>query len=230
MEAKVKTNTEKIKAKKKFRKIIKLSLLALSLILVISYVVVSILYNSGNFTVTLDKNLYSKRSLIIYDDPNYKVYRSELYVTSLEYFDNISYKWLPTNLEDTNGSHNGENYVAYTFYIENTGDDVTDYWAEIFVDDVIKNLDGAIRLRLYKNGEYVTYAKIGDNGMPEKETTPFKSDEIITQQHEQNFKPGDINKYTIVIWLEGNDSDCNDNILGGEIKMHMEFNSEITKK
>ena len=29
------------------------------------------------------------------------------------------------------------------------------------------------------------------------------------------------------MWVEGSDLDCTDNILGGEIKMHMQFNSEF---
>lgn len=28
------------------------------------------------------------------------------------------------------------------------------------------------------------------------------------------------------MWLEGNDPECTDNILGGEFKAHMQFNSE----
>ena len=40
------------------------------------------------------------------------------------------------------------------------------------------------------------------------------------------YKKGDIDKFTIVIWLEGDDPDCVDNILGGEIKMHMEIREE----
>ena len=33
-------------------------------------------------------------------------------------------------------------------------------------------------------------------------------------------------KFTVVIWLEGDDPDCVDSILGGEIKMHMEIREE----
>ena len=40
----------------------------------------------------------------------------------------------------------------------------------------------------------------------------------------------DIDKYTIVMWVEGSDLDCTDNILGGEIKVHMEFNSEFKEE
>ena len=37
--------------------------------------------------------------------------------------DNISIDWIPKNIDtESNGSHNGENYIAYTFYIENEGE------------------------------------------------------------------------------------------------------------
>ena len=49
---------------------------------------------------------------------------------------------------------------------------------------------------------------------------------MVVKEHVDNFKPGDINKYTIVLWIEGSDPECTDNILGGEFKVHMDFNSE----
>jgi len=221
---------DRLKRRKLFLKILRIVLLVLTLILLISYIVMRIIYNNGNFSITLDKNLYFDNGIIIYDDEDYKVYRSELYAASVNYFDNISHKWLPNNLDEGKGSHNGDNYIAYTFFIENTGEEITDYWSEILIDDVIKNVDEAIRVRVYKNGEYVTYAKMSSNGKPEKDTIPFVSDELVVREHAENFKPGDVNKYTIVIWLEGGDIDCTDNILGGEIKMHMEFNSEFIEE
>ena len=30
-------------------------------------------------------------------------------------------------------------------------------------------------------------------------------------------------KYTIIVWLEGNDPDCTDDIIGGEFKIDMEM-------
>ena len=39
-------------------------------------------------------------------------------------------------------------------------------------------------------------------------------------------KPGDVDKYTIVIFLEGDDPDCLNNLIGGEIKMHMDITEE----
>ncbi|MDD3187236.1 MAG: hypothetical protein PHD02_02035 [Bacilli bacterium] len=219
----------KVKRKKKFVRTIKIILTVLLLLLLLMYIVVGIVYNGGNFSITLDKNLYLKNNIVIYDDSNYKVFRTELYAKTLDKLDNISYKWLPNDLDSSDGgSHNGDNYVAYTFFIENMGDMTSDYWSQIVIDDSIKNLDEAIRIRVYKNGEYVTYAKLGIDGNPEKDTVAFlDGDDAVARDHVESFMPGDINKYTIVIWLEGTDPECTDNILGGEIKIHMEFNSEF---
>jgi hypothetical protein len=35
------------------------------------------------------------------------------------------------------------------------------------------------------------------------------------------FEVGKIDKYTVVIWLEGDDPECIDDILGGEMKLKM---------
>lgn len=230
MNSKFAVNTEKIKREKKIKRIVKILLLIMLLILVLLYFVFGIVYNSGNFSITLDKNLYFERGLIIYDDPDYKVYRSELFALPPSSFAEISYKWLPEDLYNYEGEHNGRNYLAYSFYVENIGDTIADYWSEIIVDDVIKNVDEAVRIRIYKNDDYVTYAKLSNTGAPEKETTPFTSDTLVTSDHVENFKPGDKIKYTVVLWLEGSDPECNDNVLGGEFKVHMEFNSEFVEK
>ena len=42
----------------------------------------------------------------------------------------------------------------------------------------------------------------------------------------ENFKVGDIDKYTVVIWVEGDDPECKNDLIGGEIKMHMTLTEE----
>ena len=184
MEKKVTLSSEKIKREKKIRKFFKIFLLCLLLLLIIIYFLVGIIYNSGNFSITLDKNLYFERQLIIYDDPDYKVFRSELHAKGPDVFDNISYKWLPNDMTNPLGEHNGDNYLAYTFCIENRGEKIVDYWYEVLVDDVIKNVDEAVRIRIYKNEDFLTYAKKSAlTGLPENGTKPFDSDEMVTFDH-----------------------------------------------
>ena len=231
MHSELTLKSKKLKHEKKVRKIFMLVLIILMLLLLLAYFVVGIIYNSGNFSITLDGNLYFEKGLIIYDDFNYKVYRTELYAEAPKTFDNIYYKWLPDDLHDFDGgSHNGKNYLAYTFYIENTGEQTSDYWTELVIDDVIKNVDDAVRIRVYRDGQSVTYAKRSTNGAAEPDTVPFESDELIVREHIINFSPGSISKYTIVLWIEGSDPECTDNILGGEFKVHMDFKSENTEE
>ncbi len=228
----IENSVDKIKRKKFITKIMKLALLIIIALVLVSYAVMSIVYNSGNFSITLDRNTFREKGLVIYSDPEYKVYQSELLADSPESFDNISYQWLPADLheyEGGDGTHNGRNYMAYTFYIENIGSEVVDYWTEVIVYDVIRNVDEAARLRVYKDGEFITYAKIGNDGEPERETVPFENDETVVREHVENFAPGDISKYTVVMWLEGSDPECTDSILGGEIKFQMNFISELTE-
>ncbi len=230
MKKEIVTSANQIRRKKKIVKSLKFLLLIILLLLLIIYIIFNIIYSNGTFCVNLDRDLYTKNGIIIYDDPDYKVFRSELRAETMDFIDNISSKWLPNNLNDrSNGSHNGENFIAYTFYIENLGQEIADYWSEIIIDDVIKNVDEAIRIRVYKNGEETTYAKISRNGTPEKDTVAFTSDTIVASDHVENFAPNALDKYTIVLWLEGTDPECTDNILGGEFKVHLDFKSEIIK-
>ena len=224
MESKFTKTTDKLKKEKKLKKKFKLAVILLLLLLLILYFVIGIVYNSGNFSITLDKNLYLDNGIIIYDDFQYKVYRTELLAKAPETFNSIKEIWLPEEIKDyEGGSHNGDSYLVYTFYIENTGDEIAGYTREVIIDDVIKNVDAAIRVRIYKNGEYQTYAKLSSEGEVESNTVPFIDDEIIMSEDVTNFKPNDIDKYTIVLWIEGEDPDCTDNILGGEFKVRMNF-------
>ena len=80
---------------------------------------------------------------------------------------------------------------------------------------------------IYFNGNKSVYAKVNSyTKEPEKDTFPFFNESTAVLEQRKDFKPGDIDKFTVVIWLEGDDEDCTDNILGGEIKMHMEIREE----
>lgn len=226
MDGQIRLSASRLRRRKKIFKISCLLLLILSIIIVLVYLAVSFVYNGYYFAITLDKDLYLRNKVVIYDDPNYKVYRSKIYVESMDFFDDISEKWLPNNLDETNGSHNGESYLAYTFFIENLGDEVVHYYDELIIDDVIKNLDEAIRFRIYIDGTPTVYAKKSPvTGEPEVGTTAFVDEETVYREKVENFSPGEIHRYTIVMWIEGNDLECTNNILGGEIKVHYDFKS-----
>ena len=225
---------DSVKKKKVLSRVIKLSLLLLLLFLSLLYIILRIIYNEGKFTVILDSNKTLESGLAIFDSLNNSHGKRKLEATPVKFMDNISYKWLPDNVDkEADGSHNGQNYIAYSFYIENQGNQELHYWYEVIVQDVIKHVDEAIRIRIYRNGEPITYAKPSSLGGAEPGTEPFKNvengyskDTTIILEEVKDFKPDDLDRYTIVVWLEGDDPECTDDLIGGEIKMYMKITEE----
>ena len=80
---------------------------------------------------------------------------------------------------------------------------------------------------MYLNDTKTVYAKLNsETGEPEQDTKPFYNIECVMLEERKDFKVGDIDKYTIVVWIEGDDPDCVNALLGGEIKMHMDIKEE----
>ena len=65
MNGEIKTNADKVQRRRKIIKYSKLALLIIFLSLLLAYVVVGVIYNNGNFSITLDKNLYYDKNLIV---------------------------------------------------------------------------------------------------------------------------------------------------------------------
>ena len=221
---------DKIKNWHKLGRILKLSLLLLLLLLLIVYIVLRVKFHEGSFVVNLKSNESLESGLAIYESLNDRTGKRVLKAENIQFMDNITYAWLPENIDtEGEGSHNGDNYIAYTFYIENQGDLVFNYWYSITIDDVIQNVVEAARIIIYLNGEQTIYAKgnIIDRE-PEKGTTKFRDDEdgTIILQERQYLNPGDIDRMTVVVYLEGNDPECINDLLGGELRMHMDITEE----
>ena len=224
----VKVTAEELKRRKKRNKIAKIALVVIILLLTVTYFILGIIYNGGRFTITLDPEFSTKSGIVLYDNLQRKNKVNRLYAKNIDFMDNISVNWLPDNLDSaSDGPHNGDNYIAYTFYLANEGPEEIHYWVECYIDDVIKNVDEAVRVMIYLNGEKTIYAKKNLlTGLAEKGTDTFYSDDLAVLRQRKNFKPGDVDKYTVVIWLEGDDPDCVDALIGGEIKMHMDITEE----
>ena len=199
----------------------------MTLFLIIIYFLLISFYEGGNFTISLDPSFAQKSGLVMFESEENDDKRI-LKATPADFIDNISIKWLPSDInKQGTGSHNGENYFAYSFFIKNKGSETVHYWYEIIIDDVIKNADEAIRVIIYRNDDRKVYAKINSKtGEPEEGTTSFYSEKEVAVEQRQDFKPGEVDKFTIVVFVEGDDPDCLDNIIGGEMKMHMDITEE----
>ena len=200
----------------------------MTLFLIIIYFILRVFLETGDFTISLDQEFAKSEGIIMYENSSNKVDRRILKAQKVEFMDNISVKWLPQDIDKTGeGAHNGDNYLAYTFYLENKGAETVNYWYEVKIDEVIKNVDEAVRIAIYRNGERTIYAKPNSRtGEAEDGTTKFYSASSVCVEPRRDFKPGDIDRFTIVIFIEGDDPECQDNLIGGEMKMHMDITQE----
>lgn len=225
---KIKLRSEKIEIRDKKLKYLKTGLFVCVLFLIVLYLLLSLVYSEGKFTINLDKNFSDRTGIIIYENSKEKIPKLILEAKQTGFMDNISMNWISKNINnESDGSHNGTNYIAYTFYVENRGSKAVDYWYMIPIYDIVKNVDDAVRIMVYRNDDKKVYAKIGKEGNPEKDTIPFYSNDIVALEQRKDLEPAQIDKYTIVVWLEGDDPDCIDSILGGQLKLKMEFNQEF---
>lgn len=184
--------------------------------------------NMGNFTINLNRLELFRRGVAIADNGDFNNATARLAADALDNGTNIAAEDLPDNLDDIDGSHNGKNYVAYTFYIRNAGKTDLGYSAKLKVVSASKGVEKAARVRVYRNGEPTTYAAAAADGNPEPNTEPFASKDVVTTISHNNFRVGDVDKYTVVIWLDGDDPECVDKIIGGAVEFGFDFDSSET--
>lgn len=186
----------------------------------------SYFYNKyGSFTIKVNKYDMVNQGLSLSEYPVFEKTISTLNADILYDMTNISGNDIPDNVDMVNGCHNGENYIAYTFYLHNAGNDTITYESDISIDNVTKGVDEAIRVAVYKNGEKTVYGKTkaDGSGIESDCDREFSSATKVMHEKRETFEPQSKDKYTVIMWLEGNDPECLDDIVGGTIKLVMNF-------
>lgn len=210
------------------------------------YGIISFL-NYNNFQVLIDKegmNILSLSNRLDFTNPS-----EVLALGGPKYMDNITlmdiYYLLPEfeAHEGSYGEADTSKYIAATFYLKNITDKDRIYREAVVISDITKNVDDALRVMIVRDGERTVYAKPKPDQTPEevvpgqfftKEGIPdirgevWMSEPFISPRHVcyntgLPLAAGQVVKYTVVIWLEGWDEECVDAILGGTIKLELQF-------
>lgn len=211
-----------IKRYRTWMKILPISVSILTLILIMTYIVAALYSKYGSYTVMVSKYDHVKFALTLSETPDFTTPTARLNAKANQDITNISVNDLPLDLDNINGEHSGKNYVAYTYYMKNAGTGAVDVEYMIYIANMTQEIEKAVRVRLYVNGEYTDYARTRTDGRgPEPNTTEFLTETIIVRKQINSYKPNEIVKFTVVIWLEGDDPDCVDSIIGGQFKIDM---------
>lgn len=240
--SRIKLTADDVKKTRRYQRAIPPFIGAILVLLVLVYILSLLFSRYGSFTIAVKDYGDRDYALALCENDEFKTTSSRLVAQEIRDADNITYTELPSDLNDVNGSHNGKNYLAYTFYVKNIGKNDCNYKYSLLITRATVGIDAAVRVRVYYNSNYykkatdtydyssayVDYAKpkTGGNGLPEvdpgnRTMTNFLTNDVIVEKQINDFHSGDIAKVTVVIWLEGEDPDCTDDVLGGQFKTDM---------
>ena len=218
----LKRTAKEIKNYRVRMKMLSILLALLVTVTAVVYVASALYEQSGSFTVRVNKYEMQKYGLTLSESREMVRPTAHLNAKIAEKLTNIAGETIDANVDMIDGQHNGRDYIAYTFYVQNAGETAVSYDYSVNLAGVTNALDEAIRLRLYIDGESVTYAKTKSDGTgAEPGTVEFHSATVVTQGRIEDFEPQEKTKFTVVIWIEGNDPDCIDWLIGGKMKFDM---------
>lgn len=226
----VKTSSKKINKREALIRILTIILIIL-LLLLFGLFACSTYITSGNFTVTTNADAYNA-GIALSETSDFANPERILEGSKFENMREGTYPLLPSDVDKYEGSKNfltedGMYYFSYSFYVKNTGTDDAGYNAKLNIDSVTQGADEAVRVMVIVNGSGTVYAKpqLGTNSVLEEYAEKnFVSNRLVASVANENFKAGDMDKITVVIWFEGDDPECVDDILEGEIKFSMDIN------
>ena len=204
--------------------------------------------NSGNFVMTIDDDGF-KRGLVLCDSSEFTTHSQYLSASPVVDVMDTTYgiieEELPLILQtDADYTDNKSRYLAYTFYVKNTGVENTLLYYKLSITDESRDLSKALRVLIVADGVVVDKDALNEiesessrfymapdsveHNYPSYMPTPiyFISDDVVCSERVENLRPEQSKKFTIVMWLEGEDPECNSNLYGAKIKMSLEFSVE----
>jgi len=190
--------------------------------------------DTGNFVMSVDYDAFN-RGIILSETKTLENQSSRLMTEPIEDAQDITYNWLQIEqVEETDGNYVDPDidYMAYTFYLQNNGLETVDVIYSIRITEITKDLDKAIRVMIIEDGVQTIYQSPDEADemgnmpvyavdLPDSEL--FVDDYTIARTTINRFTPQQVKKFSILMWIEGEDPDTTDDIAGGSIKMQMSF-------
>ena len=200
-------------------------LMGLLLLIAVLFIIAFMQEKMGNFTINLNRLELYRKGISIASDGDFTEPTARLTAHTVQDATNITLEDLQKDIDEIDGDHNGKNYMAYTYYVRNAGKEDLAYNAIVTLDSCAKGAEEAVRVAVWKNGEQVVYAEPAKNGQAEEGCVNFEAHDIVCSYTEEKFLIGNVDKYTIAIWMEGEDPECVDAIVGGSVEFSMNIDA-----
>ena len=200
--------------------------------------------NVGSFVISL-RQPSNDKSLMLSIDEDMSNQVSRLNANPLADATDTEYCVIDKNIDNNLGEKHQKNavgqdiYFAYSFYLINAGKTTTNYLMSFNIQTATRRIDSILRVMIIEDGVKTIYAKAredeGHIGEPTENvdrstgevvktlTTPFLDDRSIIKKEYHDFDKGDVKKYTIVMWLDGWDLESDNSMLGGALRLNLDF-------
>ena len=231
--------------RKKLTKRLILAVIALIIVaLLITWLISYILLNGGSFTVKVDNGQLADDVLVIGRAPDLSDSSDMISTPAKQDMDFTSYRLLPayaSHLVDDDPL-----YIHSRFYLKNDSENaVLNYRYTIELSGATNGIEKAARIMVIRSDAdgneqaRKIYAMPRDDGSNERisyvydendvlienkftaEATPFVSEAIAVNEEIKELEPGTVQRYDVVIWLEGTDPEGNDAIANSRVKYLM---------
>jgi len=248
------------------------TLIILSGMLAVLYVVAAFYSGKGEFVISLDPPM-ADEGFQLSETADFGNPSIQLVGYAIASADNINIKDISKSVMDVDGSHNDNNCVIYTYYVKNQTIENKTYQYSLKIQSASNGVEDAAWVMVFQNEKQNIYAKENINNHPEcqysqfdypfteyaenrneqvqilsddnpgyimsddikrrefktingvyqLQAIPFFSEDTVCSRERLDIKPGEVDKYTVIVWLEGEDPDCVDSILGGHIELSMKL-------
>ncbi len=215
------------------------------------FLVSAISEEAGAFTINLTASML-KAGFILSETQDFQREEARLFSQEIQNVNNITLEDISRNVDNIDGPHNENSYIAYTFYIKNIGQETASYAYYLNLDSFTKGVGEAIWVMLFEDGRQAIYAMESKDGNAEElygfwsppfgdeaysydeqyyeedgryglKTISFVDKKTVMQGLVEDVEVGEAHKYTVVIWVEGYDPECTNDIFGGYAKLSMAF-------
>ncbi len=197
-----------------------------------TYIIVLVVNQESNSIVIGANNSdLTYKSISLYDNSEFENPTTHLDIKSESEMNNITYSMINSNVYDSDGDVSFQNCLGYTFYLRNEGSETLDFNMQIQLIDPTKNIETALRVLVLEDSLQKVYGlanqETGESEMISNDELlmcqDFTSNTMVCDYDFLQLESQDYVRYTILVWLEGEDPDCIDDILGGTFKLQVDF-------
>ena len=178
---------------------------------------------AGSFNFSPDLNVYSN-AIQISDNSDFEIINQSL---DVEHYIDVTTTYHELNIRDVLKSdgmyeNDDDSFLAYSFYIKNTGTKSISVGYSLSFTEIINQLDDYVKIVIIEDDQvYQMYSKNTDNQEVDIHINQFDDMTIVFSEVLYDFKPNQVKLFRIIIWFD--EHTLIDDDLNGSLSLEFAF-------